>query len=261
MERAASLSPKDAWVLQNLADNYYANRNFETAEKIFDRAIEAAPQSLGPRAEKAKLALDWKGDLSVMEKELTQLPAGVDPDGLVTFSRVQLLLLQRKFPDAIALLKQSPQGVFHYDKPREFFEGAIYTFLNDKEKAVSAFERARPIAEKALRESPNDASRHVILGMILAGLGEKELAIAEGKRAVELLPESEDALDGPKTTIALAQIYTWTGETDQALQLLERSLSTPSGVTIPLLRLDPMWDPLRSDPRFQALIDRHEAKV
>src|SRR6266511_3060636 len=261
LERAASLSPKDAWVLQNLADNYYANRNFETAEKIFDRAIEAAPQSLGPRAEKAKLALDWKGDLSVMEKELTQLPAGVDPDGLVTFSHVQLLLLQRKFRDAIALLKQSSQDVFHYDKPREFFEGAIYTFLNDKEKAVSAFERARPIAQKAVRESPNDASRHVILGMILAGLGEKELAIAEGKRAVELLPESEDALDGPKTTIALAQIYTWTGETDQALQLLNRSLSTPSGVTIPSLRLDPMWDPLRSDPRFQALIDKHEAKV
>jgi TolB-like protein/Tfp pilus assembly protein PilF len=261
LERAASLSPKDAWVLQNLADNYYANRNFEAAEKIFDRAIEAAPQSLGPRAEKAKLAVDWKGDVSVMEKELTRLPAGVDPDGLVTFSRMQLLLLQRKFPDAIALLKQSPEEVFHYDKPREFFEGAIYTFLNDKEKAVSAFERARPIAEKALRESPNDASRHVILGMILAGLGEKELAIAEGKRAVELLPESEDALDGPKTTIALAQIYTWTGETDQALQLLERSLSTPSGVTIPLLRLDPMWDPLRSDPRFQTLIDKHEAKV
>jgi TolB-like protein/Flp pilus assembly protein TadD len=261
LEKAASLSPKDAWVLQNLADNYYANRNFETAEKIFDRAIEAAPQSLGPRAEKAKLAVDWKGDLTVMEKELTQLPAGVDPDGLVTFSRVQLLLLQRKFPDAIALLKQSPQEVFHYDKPREFFEGAIYTFLNDKEKAVSAFERARPIAEKALRESPTDASRHVILGMILAGLGEKEEAIAEGKRAVELLPESQDALDGPKTTVALAQIYTWTGETDQALQLLERSLSTPSGITIPLLKLDPMWDPLRNDPRFQALIDRHEAKV
>jgi TolB-like protein/Tfp pilus assembly protein PilF len=261
LERALSLSPKDAWVLQNLADNYYANKNFEAAEKIFDRAIEAAPQSLGPRAEKANLAVAWKGDLSVMEKELTQMPAGVDPDGLVTFSRVQLLLLQRKFPDAIALVKQSPQDVFHYDKPREFFEGAIYTFLNDKEKAVSAFKRARPIAEKALREGPNDASRHVVLGMILAGLGEKELAISEGKRAVELLPESEDALDGPKTTVALAQIYTWTGETDQALQILERSLSTPNGITIPFLRLDPMWDPLRSDPRFQALIDRHEAKV
>jgi TolB-like protein/Flp pilus assembly protein TadD len=260
LEKAASLSPKDAWILQNLADNYYATRNFEAADKIFDRAIEAAPESFGPRAGKAKLAVDWKGDLSVMEKELTKMPSGVDPDGLVTFARVQLLLLQRKFSDALALLKQSPQDVSHY-KPREFFEGAIYTFLNDKEKALSAFKRARPIAEKALRESPTDASRHVILGMILAGLGEKDEAIAEGRRAVELLPESQDALDGPKTTVALAQIYAWTGESDQALQLLDRSLSTPNGVTAPFLRLDPIWDPLRSDPRFRALIDKHDAQA
>jgi tetratricopeptide (TPR) repeat protein len=257
LERAAALSPKDAWVLQNLGSNYYANRNFEAAEKIFDRAIEAAPQSLGPRAEKAKLVVDWKGDLSVMEKELGQVPAGIDPDGLVTFSRLQLLLFQRKFNDALTLLQQSPQNVFHYDKPRELFEGAIYTFLNDKEKALSAFERARPIAEKALSESPDNASRHVTLGLILAGLGEKELAIAEGKRAVQLLPESQDAFDGPKTTVALAEIYALTGESDRALELLDRSLRTPNGVTVPVLRLDPIWDPLRSDPRFQALIERY----
>jgi TolB-like protein/Flp pilus assembly protein TadD len=260
LEKAASLSPMDAWVLENLAHNYRANKNFETVDKLFDRAIAAAPNSLSARAQKAELAVDWKGDLSVMEKELAKMPPGVDPDGLVTFARVQLLLLQRKFPDALALLKQSPQDVFHY-KPRELFEGAIYTFLNDKERALSAFERARPIAEKALRESPDDASRHVTLGMILAGLGKKDAAIAEGKRAVELLPESQDALDGPKTTVALAQIYAWTGESDQALQILDRSLSTPNGVTAPFLRLDPIWDPLRSDPRFQALIDKHDTKA
>ena len=261
LERAASLSPKDAWVLQNLADNYYANRNFETAEKIFDRAIEAAPQSLGPRAEKSKLAFDWKGDLSVMEKDLAQMQPGVDPDGQVTLARVYLLMLQRKFPDALALLRQLPQDVSHYDRPREFFEGVIYTFLNDKEKALSAFKQARPTAEKALRESPDDASRHVTLGLILAGLGEKNAAIAEGKRAVELLPESQDAFDGPKMAVHLAQIYAWTGEKGQALQLLDRSLNTPNGVTVPSLRFDPIWDPLRSDPQFHALIDRHDAKA
>jgi TolB-like protein/Tfp pilus assembly protein PilF len=261
LQKAASLSPKDAWVLQNLADNYYATRSFEAADKIFDRAIEAAPSSFGPRAEKAKLAIDWKGDLSVMEKALTQVPTGVDPDGLVTFARVQLLLLQRKFSGALAVLQQSPQDASHFDKPRELFEGAIYTFLNDKEKAFSAFERARPIAEKALRESPDDASRHVTLGLILAGLGEKELAIAEGQRAVQLLPESQDAFDGPRMTVALAQIFAWTGESDQALQLLDRSLSTPMGITVPFLKLDPMWEPLRNDPRFQALIDRYAAKA
>jgi TolB-like protein/Flp pilus assembly protein TadD len=261
LERAASLSPKDAWLLQNLASNYYATRSFEAADKIYDRAIEAAPGSFVARAEKAKLAVDWKGDLSVMEKALTQVPPGADPDGLVTFARMQLLLLQRKFNDALTVLKRSPQDLSHYDKPRELFEGAIYTFLNDKEKALSAFERARPIAEKALRESADDASRHVTLGLILAGLGEKESAIAEGKRAVELLPESQDAFDGPKMTVALAQIYAWTGESDQALQLLDRSLNTPNGITVSFLRLDPIWEPLRSDPRFQALIDRHDAKA
>ena len=182
---------------------------------------------------------------------------GVDPDGQVTLARVYLLMLQRKFPDALALLEQLPQDVSHYDRPKEFFEGVIYTYLNDKEKALSAFERARPIAEKALSESPDDASRHITLGLILAGLGEKESAIAEGKRAVQLLPESQDAFDGPKTTVALAEIYALTGESDRALELLERSLSTPNGVTVPVLRLDPIWDPLRSDPRFQALIDRY----
>jgi hypothetical protein len=97
--------------------------------------------------------------------------------------------------------------------------------------------------------------------MILAGLGEKDGAIAEGRRAVELQPESQDALDGPKMTVALAQIYAWTGETDQALQLIDQSLSTPNGVTVSFLALDPMWDPLRDDPRFQALIDRYATKA
>jgi TolB-like protein/Flp pilus assembly protein TadD len=260
-EKAVSLSPRDSFILVNLADNYRANKNFETADKILGRAIEAAPNSLSARAAKAMLPLDWKGDLSMMEKDLADMPPGVDPEGLVTFGRVQLLMLQRKFPEALAVLKQLLPDLSHDSKPREFLEGAIYTFLNDREKARSAFEHARPIAEQSLREAPNDAFRHALLGQILAGLGEKEAAIAEGKRAVNLLPESQDALEGPKATLELAKIYTWTGETDQALLLLDHSLSTPSGITVSSLKLDPVWDPLRSDPRFQALIDKHDAKV
>ena len=173
---------------------------------------------------------------------------------------MQLLLLQQKFSDALVVVNQLPQDASHFDKPKELFEGAIYTFLNDKKKALSAFGRARPIAEKAVREGPDDASRRVTLGLILAGLGEKKLAIAEGRRAVELLPESQDAFDGPKMTVALAQIYAWTGENDEAFHLLDHSLSTPNGITVSFLRLDPIWEPLRSDPRFQALIDRHEGE-
>ena len=260
-EKAASLSPKDSFILVNLADNYRANKDFETADKIFDRAIEAAPNSLNARAGKAMLAFDWKGDLSMMEKDLADMPPGVDPEGLVTYGRLELLMLQRKFPEALAVLKQLSPALSHDSKPREFFEGAIYTFLNDKEKARSAFEHARPIVEQSLREAPNDPFRHALLGQILAGLGQKDAAIAEGKRAVNLVPESADALEGPKATLELAKIYTWTGETDQALLLLDHSLSRPSGITVSALKIDPVWDPLRSDPRFQALIDKYDLRV
>ena len=255
LNKAASLSPKDAWILVNLGDNYRANRDFEAADKTYDRAIEAAPNSFGVRAHKAELAIEWKGDLSVMEKELAKVLPGVDPDGLVTFARVQFLMLQRKFAEALGVLKQLPKDVSYDEQLPELLEGAIHTFLNDKEEARSAFERARTIAEKLVREGPNDAKRHARLGLILAGLDRKDEAIAAGKRAVELGPESQDALDGPNITLGLAKIYTWTGEIDQALQLLDHSLNTPNGVTVPALKLDPIWDPLRSDPRFQALID------
>ena len=254
MEKAASRSPKDAFLLMNLADNYRAADDFEHADSLFDRAIEAAPNSVSARMGKAMLAVDLKGDLSEIDKQLAQIqPAPSDAEGMV--GRAYLLMLQRKFHDAVAILKQVPGDVRSDDKPKEYLEGALYTFVNDKGHAHSSFQRARSILEKAIQEGSDDASRHMMLGMVLAGLGEKDAAIAEGKRAMMLLPETRDALDGPKMTLALAQIYAWTGENDAALELLERSLITPAGVTVSSLKLNPIWDPLRSDARFQALVD------
>jgi TolB-like protein/Tfp pilus assembly protein PilF len=263
-EKAASLSPKDAWILVNLGDNYRANRNFEAADNIFDRAIEAAPSSLNARGEKGKLAIDLKGDFSEIERQLTQMAVGDDPERFVTLGRAKILMLQRKFPDALAVLNQLPQEVVHDGTapvPKASLQGMLYLFQGDKAKAQAAFRRALPFAEQSLRESPNDAGRHIQLGFILTGLNRKEEAIAEGKRAVELTPESADAFDGPQLTASLAQIYAWVGEKDQALRLLDRSLETPNGITVPMLKLDPMWDPLRNDPRFQELIDKRGAKI
>jgi TolB-like protein/Flp pilus assembly protein TadD len=265
LEKAAALSPNDAFLLVNLADNYMATRNYETADKIFDRAIEAEPLSFSARGSKAKLAIDWKGDLSVAEKMLAQVPPGVDPDGVITSSRINLLLLQRKFTDILTILQQLHGEIFHTEGtaplPKSLLEGITYLGLKDEKKARPALENARQITERAVQESPDDASRHAMLGGILAYLGRNEEAIKEGKRAVELAPESKDAFDGPQLTVALAQIYAWTGEKDKALQLLEHLLSTPAGISVALLKLDPVWDPLRNDPRFQALIDKYGAKA
>jgi tetratricopeptide (TPR) repeat protein len=264
LEKAAALDPKDASVLVNLGFSYMATRNFEAADKTFDRGIEASPQAFASRALKGEVAIKSKGDVSVAERELALMPLGIDPQGLVTLGRASVLTLQRKFPEALQVVQQFREeilpGYSTAPCPKAFLEGTLYSYLGDKVKAQAAFERARVVAEQLVRESPDDAARHAMLGQILAGLGQKDAAIKEGKRAVELRPESQDAFDGPEVTAALAQIYTWTGERDQAFSLLNHLLTTPNGLTVPVLKMDPIWDPLRKDARFQALIDKHTAK-
>jgi TolB-like protein/Flp pilus assembly protein TadD len=260
LEKAAALDPKNASVLINLASNYMALRNFEAADKTLDRAIAIAPQSLATVALKGYLAAAWRGDLSVAEKQFSSFPADIDPDGLVTWARYWVLLWQRKFPEALAVVQKFPGEILTTytpaPAPKAFLEGTIHFLQGDKPRAQLEFEHARVISEKSLREAPEDPARHAQHGLILAALGRKEEAIAEGKRAVEMVPESQDAFDGPGATATLARIYAWTGESDEAFRLLDHLLATPNGLTVPMLKLDPAWDSLRKDPRFQALIDK-----
>ena len=263
-ERATTLDPKNASFLFNLGFSYVAQRDFETADKILDRALVAAPQAFSAHALKGVVAILWKGDGKAAENQLASATPATDSGGLVISTRVWVMTLERKFPEALQAVQQFPGEILdtHTGRvPKAFFEGLIYHYQGDKLKAAAAFERARIVAEQLVRESPDDAPRHALLGEILAALGQKDAAISEGKRAAQLLPESEDAYDGPQISAALAEIYAWTGENDEALRLLDHLLATPNGVTVPLLQLDPVWDPLRQDPRFQALIDKYGAKT
>ena len=235
LEKAATLDPKNTNVLINLCFSYMAQRDFETADKILDRVIAASPQSFQARALKGFVAAQWKGDLSVAEKVFSSIPPETDPDGLMTMGRVWLLILQRKLPEALQVVQQfRGETLFNTTTapcPKAFLEGEIYRLQGDEAKARTAFEHARVVSEQLLREAPDDPARHGQHGLILAALGQKQEAIAEGKRAVELLPESQDAFDGPKVTAALAQIYAWTGEFDEAFRLLDHLLAVPSPVS------------------------------
>jgi serine/threonine-protein kinase len=102
---------------------------------------------------------------------------------------------------------------------------------------------------------------HIQLARVLAYLGEKASAQAEAQRATELLPESKDAFGGPEITTGVAEVYAVLGENDRAIAILDGLLSRPSPVTAEVLKVNPVWDPLRSDPRFQALIDKYGAKT
>jgi TolB-like protein/Tfp pilus assembly protein PilF len=264
LEKAATLDPKGTNILINLASSHIALRNFETAKKILDRVMAIAPRSLEACGLKGFMAVLWKGDLSAAEKEFSSVPPENDVSGLMTWGRAWILTLERKFPDALELLEGFRGDTMFTTTtapyPTAFAKGLIHLLQGDKTKARAEFEKAREISEKLLREAPGDAARHAQHGRILAALGQKQEAIAEGKRAVELLPESQDALDGPQCTSALAEIYACTGEFDEAFRLLDHLFAIPCNLTVPMFKLDPAWDPLRKDPRYQALIDKYTAK-
>jgi TolB-like protein/Flp pilus assembly protein TadD len=265
LEKAATLDPKNTNVLMNLIYSYMAQRDYESADKAIDRVTAASPQSFQARGLKAFLAAQWKGDLSAAEKVFSSISPETDSDGVMTMARHWVLRLERKFPEALQVVQQfrgeTLSNTTTAPCPKAFLEGEIYRLQGDEAKARTAFEHARVVSDQLLRAAPADAARHSQHGLILAALGQKQEAIAEGKRAVELLPESEDAFDGPQITAVLAQIYAWTGEFDEAFRLLDHLLVVPNGLTVPMLKLDPAWDSLRKDPRFQALIDKYSPRT
>ncbi len=264
LEKAATLDPKNTNVLMNLCYSYMGQRDFEAADKTVDRLIATSPQSFQARGLKGFVALQLKGDLSAAEKVFSSMPSETDP-GLMTLARVWILRLKRNFPEALQVLHQFRGETLHNTStapsPKAFLEGELYLLQGDEAKARTALEHARVVSEELLSAAPEDPARHGQHGVILAALGQKQEAIAEGKRAVELLPESEDAFDGPQMAAPLAQIYAWTGEFDEAFRLLDHLLVVPNGLTVPMLKLDPTWDALRKDPRFQALIDKYSPKT
>jgi len=260
LEKAVDLNPNDTWPMQNLALNYEVQRAFDAANKTIDRALKLDPDSLGLWSIKAQLAIAEKGDLEVAKSVVSKLK----PDhakGYLAGSAVQILLLQRKFEEALRVAEQINDELLAKEPeswPMKYTViGIAKKLLGDEAGAREAFLTAKRLAEKYVNDAPNDAARHTKLAAVLAWLGEKDAAIAEGLRATELLPESVDAFDGPKLTEALAEVYAIVGEHDKAIDLLDHLLSRPSFVTVAALKVMPMWDWLRHNPRFDALIKKH----
>jgi TolB-like protein/Flp pilus assembly protein TadD len=262
--KAVSLDPKDPILLENMGMNYLAVRDYATAAKIFDRAVQAAPNTFTIRELRARVELYAKGDLKPTQQLLASSPENVDPNGTITLARYNLKMYERKFDELVSLLERSPaeksRGETSAPISKSFLLATVYAQLKNEAKSRASYEEARTKAENAVRESPDDGPRHALLGLIYAGLGRCDEAVAEGKRAMEFLPEAKDAFDGPIMVISHARISMMCGDIDTALALLDKSLQTPAGVTIHELRLDPIWDPLRPDARFQRMLAKFGGK-
>ncbi len=268
LEKAADLNPKDVWPLQNLAFNYQMLRDFDKANKTVDRALALNPTALGPLEIKSKLAIFEKGDFSVAEKAFAavkSIPMSGDQKAKTAIGRIDMLLLERRYAEALQegeslrddQLERFPGTLFG----KYYLIGAARKALRDESGARDAFLKAESVAEKQLQQSPDDADMHVFHAKVLAWLGEKDAALAEAQRAIELRPESKDAFGGPEIAVGVAEVHTILGDNDRAIEILDGLLSRPSAVTVQGLKVNPIWDSLRGDPHFQALVQKYASKA
>jgi TolB-like protein/Tfp pilus assembly protein PilF len=210
-------------------------------------------------------------NLAAARAELRKIPAGVDPDGDVTLANWNLSMLERDWPTAEKCLADFPADEFPDAGPKSFYQAQTALARGDLGSARTLFEKVRPALESAVRDHPEDPGNHADLGRLYAYMGRKEDAIRESRRAVDLCPESTDAVNGALLAGRLALVYARTGEIDQAITLIERLLRTPAatmrpafydgGITQAELRLRWQWDPLRSNLRFQKILAGPEPKT
>ena len=268
LEKAVSLNPKDTWPLQQLSYNYAMLRDFDKANQTIDRALALDPTAFGPLEVKSRLAISEKGDFSVAEKALGAMnSAGMTNEEKLKLAstRADVFFLERKYREGLQAAEPLPDdqiagfpgGLWS----KYYYIGFARKALQDELEARAAFLKAKTAAEEQIKRSPDDAKLHMQLAKALAQLGAKEAALAEAQRASELQPESKDALDGPHITEGVAEVYAIIGDNDRAIEILDGLLNRPSYVTAQGLRVNPIWDSLRNDPRFQALIDRHDARA
>jgi TolB-like protein/predicted Zn-dependent protease len=261
-EKAGTLNPKDAILWQNLAMNYAHRRKYDAAVKAYDRAVEAAPDSTNLLFQRARLQMEQTGDPAPVERVIaaTSEEKKRSPEAIMSIS--SYLFSQRDYDRALQLLLSTPDELLEAkepDTPKAFYLAELYHAAGDTEKARAAYETSRVALEAAVRERPRQPALHAKLGVVYAGLGRAEDAIRAGRTAMELLPESRDAFDGPMWTKMMAEIYANVGRADDAVALLDHLLTIPSSLSVRMLQVDPSWDAVREDPRFKALLAKHGA--
>jgi TolB-like protein/Tfp pilus assembly protein PilF len=268
LEKAVTLNPKDIWSLQNLSFNYAMLRNYDAAHQTIDRALALDPTALEPLEVKSKLAIAGSGDFSFAEKafeSVKSLPLSNEQKIKITSGRANVFLLERKYNEGLQAAESLPDdglsGLSGGLCTKYYLIGFARKALHDDNGARAAFLKAKSAAADGLKRSPDAADSHIQLAKVLAYLGEKDAALAEAQRAAELQPESKDAFSGPEITAGVAEVYAILGENSRAIEILDGLLNRPSSITVQVLNLNPIWDSLRSDPRFQALLTKYSGKA
>ena len=258
LKKACELNPRSARLVFTLGTTFQLLRKYPEAEPYYDRTISLAPDWPAGYALKAWLYLRWEGNTekarTVLEGALQSLKSADDPD--IVNALVNIEVFDGNYQEALDQLSLKSKDIdsqFHFI-PAALQCAPIYGYMNKEELAKKCYDEARSILEAKIKEQPEDERLHSSLGVAYAGIGHKEDAIREGKLGVEMLPVSKEAWRGARRVEDIAKIYVMVGDLDAGVDQLEFLLSIPGNMSIPLLRLDPVWNPLRDHPRFKKLL-------
>jgi TolB-like protein/Tfp pilus assembly protein PilF len=257
LKRALELDPRNLFFLQQLSFTYEFQRRYRDLAVVLDQALKLVPSDPDTRVARASIDLAERADPRSADTTIDALVAEDPAAGKTIAERWFYIAMceSDNFGVSRALANISPEGTSTGSIwwPHAYFE-ARAARARGEAVAHAAFTAARAEVEKTMRGQPDYAQGLIVLGMIDAGLGRKEDAIREGRRAVELVPISKDAIDGSDLILNLVVIYAWTGQKDLGLKELAEAAQLPCALNYGGLRLHPDWDPLRRDPRFEQIV-------
>jgi len=257
--KTTELDPRSHKAFANLGGTYLHIREYENCEKAFDRVISISPELTVTYSSKAHLYVEWRGDIEKARRTLETATRASDRQELA-FMQTLYDIYAQDYQTAFERLSgmavpSSVDSAGFYGR-----KGYICLLMGNSDLSNVYFDSACVILEgrRYFGQTPEASMRTSLLGIIYGRLGQKDKAIHYGKLGVEQLPMSIDAYASKSRLRDLAYIYIIVGEYDLAIDGLENLFSTSSVLSVPLLRIAPMYDPLRDHPRFQALIEKYE---
>jgi Flp pilus assembly protein TadD len=253
--RAALLDPRSATIAAQLADVLTKLRRYAAADSAADRALVLAPTSVDAMWQKVVVALA-EGHLDSARAVIRGFEGRIDPATLLIYLATYQDLGWMLDDEQQRLVLALPPSAFDNDRGNwGIIRTQLYQLRGDRGRTATYADSARIAFAEDSRATPEDAQRHALLGVALAYLGRKAEAVREGRRGVELRPISRDAALGPYMQLQLVRIYLLVGEPDKALGQLEPLLRMPYYLSPGWLRIDPTFDPLRTNPRFRKLVE------
>ena len=258
LEKVVTLDPRNPELLELLADHYENLQRYRDADRIEDRLIELEPDQPLFLLYKTLRAFYEKGVLKPVRAAFEALPSSAKNDVFITIQRIYYAKCDRDFKTAHELVSKSPNEEI-------FFAGAIVPrqcadiwleMVQGNHPTMEEFGVTREQVSRKVAADPTNAALLSSLACVDIGLGRKEEAVSEGKRATEMVPISKDAIQGPGLVYNLALVYAWADEPDLAFEQLSILIKVPNNcqLTYGTLKVDPSWDPLRKDPRFEKFL-------